>query len=1007
MSQCLSVGSLEMMTKILRGQTYSQCSVMAAAQPTASVRRMFDLVVRLEGWREEVVMEVITKHFSHSPNKVLALQLKLSHSQHQPHRNLLNCPLLAQLACLAYEDTGELPSTASESLHTMMRSVLRRELYTAGRTLHNTNYEVSLVRLGERCLHSLARGRLYLRAEETAGLVRKYRQTLLGFLTLRQSSAVTYRRDKQRRELYEPLHRSLMEFTAAFYLKSLSQSNQQDQIGREVTQLFENNCQSTENILASALEMLAPDNACSDILTRIPQQIVGPEVGVARLVRLGEEEVGVSVPGEVRCVLDLPARLRLLQTAGFTAHSMTSLLSGLRELDQPPVIICHQHLLQAWTNIVEVRPDLVRSLEVSWRSDCGPLCHLGLERFFTCLAASRLTQISLSLNFCPLLSQTEPADQLRYAGHLLGLLTTSLNRLTLKVEVEGEREGEGEDINVFPLLDALAGQVKVSTSLTRLEVEVEVSSSQLSLVCSSLQSSQSVRHLSIRGARPALCSAGFKQLKQLVRSGKIEILEFSSSTSSSELEDQTDQEVEAENQYVYEDEALLSEECKLRKLSPLLTKITGLAGLRPQEISPVEISAGRLHPCLRWSSVHPLPLCCNSTTATHYICQGLASKHTTTHHLDLTITHTTDILCLADALVSNCSLRSLKVSSRTKEAAGAEMSLCFPLLLGVSSHLGLTNLDLSGLSFSLNSECLQLCLAALASNTALSLSKLNISGWSFCCQITEKTNMMQSLSELWRTSRISHFDLSHCTIDLSCNHRQFSLYFELEAEDRARSLWQDIHDDKISSPTLTELDLAGVKMRINKKEMFLPQELSMLDCPKLEVLNLSQSPLDVTQPPAKCLHLFDVLENLPASLLWSVQRLHLDHHCLHQNIPASQTQEMRNLLASLAELKELSLSGSWLGTGGGGRREELLKYCLEFCPQLETLQLNNCYLSKDVGASMSRSLKTRAKKGLRMKIGVRGCCGGGLEKMMTLINLSKFVFCQLDSQTGVLTIQRV
>ena len=55
---------------------------------------------------------------------------------------------------------------------------------------------------------------------------------------------------------------------------------------------------------------------------------------VARLVRLGEEMVGVSVPSEVRCVLDLPARLRLLQTAGFTAHNMTSLLSGLRELYQ-------------------------------------------------------------------------------------------------------------------------------------------------------------------------------------------------------------------------------------------------------------------------------------------------------------------------------------------------------------------------------------------------------------------------------------------------------------------------------------------------------------------------------------------------------------------------------------------------------------------------------------------------------------------------------------------------
>ena len=51
--------------------------------------------LRLEGWREEVVMEVIHKHFSHSPNKVLALKLNLSNNE--PYKKLLRCPLLAQL----------------------------------------------------------------------------------------------------------------------------------------------------------------------------------------------------------------------------------------------------------------------------------------------------------------------------------------------------------------------------------------------------------------------------------------------------------------------------------------------------------------------------------------------------------------------------------------------------------------------------------------------------------------------------------------------------------------------------------------------------------------------------------------------------------------------------------------------------------------------------------------------------------------------------------------------
>ena len=836
-----------------------------------------------------------------------------------------------------------------------------------------------------------------------AGLARKYKLTVLGFLTASQGLRLSPRRDRQRREQYEPLHRSLMDFTAAFYLKSLSESNQQDQMGREVAQLFENNCPSTENILALALEMLAPEKACSDILTRIPRQITGPEVRLARLVRLGEEEVGLSVAGEAGCVLDLPARLRLLHTAGFSLHNISSLLSGLVEQDQPPVILCHHQNILGWTNIVEVRPDLLRSLEVSWRSDSGPLCDLGLERFFTSLAAAAVAEISLGLRFSSLVppSQWEPADQLRYAGDLLGLVTTSLTSLTVKVE----REGEGEEINLFPLLDALALQVKMSTSLSRLELSLELSSSQLSLLCSALQSSQSVTSLSITGARPGRASPGFKQLKQLVRSGKIKILEFSPSTS--DIEELPEQELEADNQYVYEDEALMSEESKLRKLSPLLTKITELAGLEPQEISPVEISAGSLHPCLRWSSVHPLPLCCNSTTATHYISQALASRHTTTHHLDLALTNNTDILCLADALVSNSSLRSLKVRSRTQVTGVTETSLCFPLLVGVSSHLGLTHLDLSGLAFCLSSESLQLCLAALASNTALSLNKLNIAGWRFSCQITEKTNMMQSLSQLFRTSRISQLDLSHCTIDLSCNQRQFSLYFELESESGARSVWQDIHEEKITSPTLTDLSLAGVRMTINGREMFLPQELSMLDCPQLEVLNLSQPPLDLTRPPAKCLHLFDILENLPARLLTSVRRLHLDNHCLHQTIPASQSQELRDLLSRLAQLKELSLAGCWLAAGGPGRREEMLRYWLDWSPQLDTLNLNYCLLSKEVGLTVGRSLKARAKKGMRMQIGVRGCCGGGLEKMMTMINLSKFVFCQLDSQAGVLTIQRV
>ena len=44
--------------------------------------------------------------------------------------------------------------------------------------------------------------------------------------------------------------------------------------------------------------------------------------------------------------------------------------------------------------------------------------------------------------------------------------------------------------------------------------------------------------------------------------------------------------------------------------------------------------------------------------------------------------------------------------------------------MGISCHLGLTKLDLSNLNIELDSESLELILAALSSNTALSLKEV-------------------------------------------------------------------------------------------------------------------------------------------------------------------------------------------------------------------------------------------------------------------------------------------
>lgn len=90
----LSSENLEDLRKILDGETYSRCSVFATTQ-AYTMRNMFAVNLKLQGWNEDVVMEVIHKYFNHSPNKVLALKLKIS--SNEPFKHLLRCPLLAQL----------------------------------------------------------------------------------------------------------------------------------------------------------------------------------------------------------------------------------------------------------------------------------------------------------------------------------------------------------------------------------------------------------------------------------------------------------------------------------------------------------------------------------------------------------------------------------------------------------------------------------------------------------------------------------------------------------------------------------------------------------------------------------------------------------------------------------------------------------------------------------------------------------------------------------------------
>ena len=504
-----------------------------------------------------------------------------------------------------------------------------------------------------------------------------------------------------------------MEFAAAFYLKSLSEKNQHEELNKEIDALFDNNNDSIESILTFALEMLAPDNACTDILTRIPNHDLKMIPKTVEVTILGKT-ITVNSDGDMKNNINQAGRMRLLQTAGYTSQNIASILYGL--VGKNPTIHCTSAEIQGWTKILEFKPDIFTSLTFVWSSSSGSLSELNLEKLFENIHRSKINKVHIELQFShnSTASEIDPGEQLRYVGHLLSTTAESLENLKIKIT---------DGIIVFPMIESLSHLVKTAENLTELQLDMELSTTNLSIITSALHKCRNIHTLGF--IKSANGPTGFKHLQNLIKCGKLLSLHHYSMPMEPfnfTLNDEND----GHNEYVYEDEALISEESKLKKLIPLFKKVTAAAGLHEKDVSPVEIVEGSLHPCVRYSNVYPLPICCNHKTGTHFICQALSSHLCKMSRLTLELTDQRDYSCLGDTLMTNSSLRILAVSNKGMQIQDSliQITYFFPLLFGISCHLGLAELDLSQLNISMDAESLELSLAALSSNTALSLNKV-------------------------------------------------------------------------------------------------------------------------------------------------------------------------------------------------------------------------------------------------------------------------------------------
>ena len=410
--------------------------------------------------------------------------------------------------------------------------------------------------------------------------------------------------------------------------------------------------------------------------------------------------------------IDQAGRLRLLQIAGYTYQNIGSILIGL--IGKTPVINGSSAEIQGWTRILEFKPEMFTSLSLILTFNSGPPSEPELTKLFSSIKKTKISSFKIDIKFSSTsLTEVEPYEQLRMISQLLNIISENLNQLTLKIS---------DGINVFPVVESLSQLVKVANKLSTLNLDFELSSSNLSIISSAMYRSHltSIKFSKVHGG-----PNGFKSLQNLIRSGKIQNLELNQLSMNLFQVTQANDDLDSINEYVYEDEALLSEENKLNKLKPLLQKILVTAGFPDKDVTPVEIVEGYLHPSIRFTNVYPLPISSNQKTGVHIICQALCSQHCKLMDLNLELSDRRDYISLGDSLVINSSLRCLTLSSkRPLNSTCFQIKFVFPILMGISCHLGLTKLDLSNLNIELDSESLELILAALSSNTALSLKEV-------------------------------------------------------------------------------------------------------------------------------------------------------------------------------------------------------------------------------------------------------------------------------------------
>ncbi|XP_045123346.1 uncharacterized protein LOC123511477 isoform X2 [Portunus trituberculatus] len=798
-------------TELIDGQMLPNATVVLTSRP-GSFKPMPALLHRrllIAGLAPEQTHQFITKYFQaiNKPGSTSEV-MSLVTASREKYGDLVTCPIMCLALGVLYEDLGgKLPSRLTDMYMALVKHMIRKNLLRRGEPMCYDvlpdKYNKLLSDFGKLALEALKCNTPYFTGQDLKTRCQHGGEVVeLGILLKMHSMSKLSKKDH-----YTPIHKSFLEFLAAFYLSGLIHDPSLLQV--EIDSIAEK-LDITQPVLRqnSGLMMLrylvGLLGRNSHIIFNIVSQMGVPQ----RILFLLLKESGIY-------------QMNVLEVC---KH-----VSGREHV----VIQTNSPELEDWGRLLYSPDCLLEGVEVLL--DFDGTSRDRQESFFTSMSFNESVK-SVKLT-CVVGGEFGVSEVTRLVSYVRAILTK--RRLeSFEIQVTSLEEATTEILS--PVVEMICDTLpELAQSLNKLVVALELDGQQVMQLCEVLQEAPHVRVLHLPHLACGL--EGLQAVARLVETNPLMSLNLAGSLSSgTPVEERCTGTGASTPSPTREDPAPAP--LSFWNFTDAQGNTRSVFNSLPRSFYQSLPRRGRLHSIsadkrnsdstLLQRTSFPPPTCSPSIHANgfHEIFSAFRNPVSRVCHLNISkcTLGAEDLVCLGETVRFTRCLSSLRMEGLSR------MAEIIPVLIALQENTSLQLLDLTSPHILLGDAALQVTLTALAKNKSLRFLVLN--GWTI--QV-ESERSVREVTQFLAVTELQHIDLGSCRVMVTVHE---GVLARLSRQDDLLSALQEgvppLHNN-----TLAFLNLDNFEVTLNNKVVLRgPQLLFLLrHFPKLVDVSLASS----------------------------------------------------------------------------------------------------------------------------------------------------------------------